>query len=217
MNQKNNLICLIGIDGSGKTTIAKSIAAYFRKKNFFYSIVKCGANVRFATAPLYLTCRICGYIPNYETNRKIHSSRYPEIHMLKTLSFFWTLAVYIDTLIIVTLRIKIPIFFGKKIISDRFIHDVLVELMISTRNYNIHKTKFGNLFLKMVKTYKVILIDADESIAFNRKKDVPSVEHLRIRKQLYLKLASDLDNILIVNGGKPIKEVTEKIISFINN
>ena len=50
----NNFICIIGIDGTGKTSIANNIVENDKKNRDSYSIVKCGANVRFATFPLYL-------------------------------------------------------------------------------------------------------------------------------------------------------------------
>ena len=212
--KKISFLSLSGIDGAGKTTIAKTISKKIEQKNSKPLIVKCGANIRFATFPLFLLFKMLGYVPSYGSGNKIHSSRYPEVFRFKLLSSLWTIAVLIDTFFIIFIRIKVPLFFGRVVISDRFVHDVIVELMIATKNDKIYETKFGFLFLKIAKPDIAFLVDIDEKIVFHRKDDVPSLDHLRIRRRFYLKLASNLENIIILNGNKSKEEINAIVGSY---
>lgn len=211
------LICLIGIDGSGKSAHAESIIEDMSKQNIRCKHVRCGAHIRFATMPLYYLCKLLKYTRQYETSRSyIHTPRFPEVHRNRVLLRLWPWAVLFDMFILSIVRIRLPMLFGNIVLSDRYMHDVLVELMVVTKNHNFYQTKLGRLFLSLANPNKLVMLDLDEEEAFKRKGDIPNIEYLQIRRRLYSKMAYDLGIAKVKTAG-PFDEVHAEIMDILKN
>lgn len=201
------LICLIGIDGCGKSTHILYFMNNLKNHGVRCKHVVCGAHVRFATLPLYFISGILGLNSKYKNiDRHIHTPLFPEVYRNIVLSAIWPWAVFIDTVIIVFIRIKLSLLTNSVVFSDRYVYDILVETMVVTKNYDLHRTKLGKLFLKLANPFKVIMLDIDENDAFKRKADIPDLEYVQIRRQLYHKIASDF-GIAIIDTNRAFEKV----------
>lgn len=204
--RKGKLICLIGIDGCGKSTHISHFMNSLKNRGVHCKHVQCGAHVRFVTMPLYLIASLLDLTPKYKNlDRYIHTTLFPEVYRNKFLSAIWPWAVFIDTLIIVFIRIKLSLLNNSIVFSDRYIHDVLVETMVVTKNHELHRTKLGKLFLSLAHPFKIVMLDMDEEGAYKRKGDIPDPEYLQVRRQLYHKIASDFC-ITIVDTNRAFDE-----------
>lgn len=209
--RKGKLICLIGIDGCGKSTHISHFMNSLKNRGVHCKHVQCGAHVRFVTMPLYLIASLLDLTPKYKNpSRYIHTTLFPEVYRNKFLSTIWPWAVFIDMVIIVFIRIKLSLLINSIVFSDRYLHDVLVETMVVTKDYELHRTKLGKLFLKLANPFEVILLDIDETEAFKRKADIPDLEYLQIRRLLYHKIASDF-GVIVVDSNKAFDDVHAEI------
>jgi len=113
-------------------------------------------------------------------------------------------------------KVTIPYMLGKNIICDRYIYDTIIndiaidmELPISETNNLIRR------FLKIAPEPAIaFLIDLPEEIAFQRKSDIPSIEYLRERKNLYLSIGSEF-NMIILNGAENPENIKETVLEIL--
>lgn len=210
-----HIVYLSGIDGTGKTSIANCMVKMQLKLGEKPVIVKCGANIRFFTLPFYVLGRCLNLNPIYPLKKRVHTSRYPDVHHSALLSKMFCLAVLADTIIVDLVRVRIPYHLGRSVISDRHVLDVLIELMIATGNTEIQRSFIGRQFLKLVQTKNVFLIDISEEIAYQRKDDVPSIEYLGRRRLYFLKLGQDINFVKVINGAQSVRQISEEIMYLI--
>ena len=79
---------------------------------------------------------------------------------------------------------------GKRIIIDRYVFDTVLNVSL-TANWppGITHRILGALLKILPRPNVVFLIDLPEVVAFERKKDIQSVEYLQERRHLYLEMA----------------------------
>ncbi|HHV34609.1 MAG TPA: hypothetical protein GXX59_03405 [Syntrophomonadaceae bacterium] len=128
---KGKLICIIGPDGTGKTTQANLLVDYLRQQSIDCEY-KWLRFHHFFSLPVLAVARLMGLsrVETLESGKKIG---YHEFHRSRLISTVYPCVLFIDTLFFMTLKVTIPIkLFGKTIVCDRFIYDTLVDLAIST-------------------------------------------------------------------------------------
>jgi len=195
MNKMPKLICIIGIDGSGKTAHARKLISEIKKSGsrckyvwfrepFFFSF------------PFMFLCRILGFVRKVSSqkNQIFIQHEYYE----KPIALIWPWIRLIDVIIFLSWKVYVPIWRGITVVCDRFIHDIIVDTMVDINDFSFHMTLPGQLVLKLVPpSAVVVLLDVDEKIAFQRKGDIPYLKYLTGRKKLYLSLATYLKILII--------------------
>lgn len=208
---KPKLICIIGPDGTGKTTQAKLLVERLRKEgiNCEYRWLRF---YHFLSLPLLALARLMGLseVKTLSSGRKIG---YHYFYKSKAISKLYPVFLFLDTLIFAILKVYIPIkLFKKTIICDRFVYDTLVDLMVSTGNYEIYNSIIGKLFVKLIpKNSKTIMLMADEDVLRQRRDDVREDKTLNLKIKLYREL-SDEFGLPVVNAGLSVDEVYLKIV-----
>ena len=75
--------------------------------------------------------------------------------------------------------------------------------MCETIDYQLPKRLAGRLLLSLIpKDSMLMVIDVAESIAYNRKHDISSINYLKERRKLYLTLAKTLSMPIIEGKGR---------------
>lgn len=205
---RRELICIVGIDGSGKTTQALRLFSDLKKTT------KCKylwlRSSYFFSLPFMFFCRTLGLVSLYilPNNKKRVKHHY---HRNKPIALIWPWIQLVDLLFLAALRIYIlSLFFF--VVCDRYIHDVLVDIMVDTNNRQLHKKLVGRLMLRLIRrSAKVLLLDVDEMIALQRKNDIANFEYLSVRRELYHTIATYL-KIPVIDGGQGFSLVYENII-----
>jgi len=206
-----NIIAICGIDGSGKTTQIELLEKHlsqssFRVKRIWFRWVA------LLSYPFLALCRLLGYTRWKTISRS--NVRYAErkFYMNKALARLWPWLFTLDTFIYSILHIKARRILGYTILCDRFIPDIIVDLMCETRDYRLPKRLAGRLLLSLIpKDSKLIIIDVSESTAYNRKYDIPSINYLKERRKLYLTLAKTL-NMPVIDGEREASKVHKDIL-----
>jgi len=207
----NNVICIIGPDGVGKTTHVTKIIDEFRERGYLYEYRWLRFH-HFLSIPALLFARIMGYT-EAETLPNGKKVSYHHFENSRMLCFLYPLLLWLDTLIFVTVKFYIPKYIlGRNIICDRFVFDTLVDLGLSINHKGIASTKIGKFFLRLApQNTVIILLIADKEELRGRREDVYYDRILEEKILAYKNLAAQL-NIPIIDANHRFEVVHKEII-----
>jgi len=212
--QKNFFICFTGIDGSGKTTLAKKTVISLGKNG-----VEC-SYVYNRYKPIILRPLI--FIGNFlffnksdkiYVNYTKHLTSKRKIFNIKILSVFYESILLFDYFFQIFFKIKLPLLLDRKIICDRYIFDTIVtDLAVDLEYSNEKIIRLLDFCFKLFpKPDLIFLIDILEETAFKRKNDVPSIDYLRDRRKIYLKISNKY-NMKIINGSNSLDKLEQIVL-----
>ena len=191
-------ICFVGVDGSGKSTYAKNIHKtryLWLRMNYFFA------------RPVLLYCRLTGL-----TRRPVVDGQKISIHDFHKSKVISTLVQYLhflDTAAAYFFKAFIPMaVFGKVIICDRFVHDVLIDFMMESRDFDLQNKVIAKLlFLLIPKNAKMLLLKTDIKNILQRKPDVVAYdENFEARFAVYDRL-DEIYDLEVVDNNRPQRQV----------
>jgi dTMP kinase len=220
MGHKNLLVCFTGIDGSGKTTISRKLVRSLNDKGFKFKYVYARINP-FISGPLISIGRwiflrkrdaFKDYFIYTDTKKKAIKE-----HIM--LSKIYQKILLFDYFLQVLFKVKFPLVFGESVICDRYIYDTVInDLLIDLNSRNLLNLLNSCLHI-FPKPDIIFLIDVPEETAFRRKSDIPSIEYLRERRKIYLKIGREY-KMKILDGTKEFerlqKEIENEVLNRIN-
>lgn len=212
-------ICIIGIDGSGKTTFANKLNNELNKdgieSQYVYGrvIPVISRVLMWAGRKFILKKKKSDIFDEYnkytsQKNKLLKNSFFSII-------FIWSLLF--DQIIQANIKIK-PILSKKKVvICDRYILDTVITDIAA--NLYFSKEKITTLTKRVFKFTPIpniiFLLDVSEEIAFKRKDDVPHINYLKERRNLYLDLVPAFQ-MEIVDGNKNLNELYNDVLKKLN-
>ena len=211
------LVCFTGIDGSGKTTLAKTVVKELRAKYGVNAVYIYGRIVPiisrigvFAIRHVIMKRASNSSKSNYSeySARKKKLLKNPLVRSLFEISFI------VEQIIQVLLKILPRMLVSDIIICDRYIYDTLVTDLGANLKYSPERLKRRlRLFEKFTpKPSLVFFVDVPEEVAISRKNDIPGIEYLRERRELYLHLIKEVSNIVVLDGTQSQNFLKNKII-----
>ena len=177
------LICFTGIDGSGKTTHANLLIKALRKRGHPCTYVWAAERPIFSYIFYGLT-RLLGYWREIKRDAYMDPLELAPPGIRDKFNLVWLCFLFLDFQIKTLFKVRIPLFFKKIVICDRYVYDLLMELMLS-RQYS---DRFCKLLLQTLPKPRVtFLMDVSEKLAHERHG--VSANILRRKRNAYLILA----------------------------
>lgn len=205
-----NLICIIGPDGTGKSTQAAHLLDTLRGQG-----IDCEYRwLRFnhlLSLPILIIARALGLseVVTLSDGKKIGYHYYWKS---KVISFIYPITMFLDTSLNYIVRVYLPIKLLKKtIVCDRFVYDTIVDIMISTGRSDPENWAFSNLFASIIPdSCMSILLTADAETLRERRNDVMQDKNLKDKIELYDKLGSKY-GLVKVDSSLPIPKINKII------
>lgn len=189
-------VCLTGIDGSGKTTLAAALRARLVARGVRAGYARCKyesilMNAAVAVAKWTLSRRgmnMNDFSERYQTKKALFQSRF--------LRRAYHLAIRISYVPQIWFKVRLPLMLGRSIVCDRYIYDTVVDLAADTGMSpdEAHQTALGYLRLAP-KPDLLFVLDVDGETAWQRnlaKRDHLTLHYIDERREIYLALAKRL-------------------------
>jgi len=207
---KTKLICIIGPDGTGKTTQAELLTKKFQQDG-----VKCKYQwlrfYHFFSLPLLLVAKMMklSEVVTLPSGKKVGYHYFWKSRFISTI---YPILLLVDTFIIINIKVYFPLkFLKKRIICDRFIYDTIVDLMISTNNPNLLNTKIVGYFSRLIPKKSItFLLLSNEEILRERREDIKYDKLLKLKIDYY-KILARFYNIITIKADLSIEDVQEII------
>jgi thymidylate kinase len=205
----NPIICFIGIDGSGKSTICKLLVKELKAKGIPSRYVY-GRFLPKLMAPVFMLTS--SLMP--EKHKKLNSknTRLANKRQLLSnpvISQIFILGVIIDQLFQIMQKITLQSLFKKEVIlCDRYFYDtVLIDLAIPCNLDSRKIVWFVNRYLPLFpKTSMVFFVDVPAKVAFERKNDIISMDYIESLSKSYRSTAKYFGATRI-DGTKKLSEI----------
>jgi thymidylate kinase len=202
---KAKLICFTGIDGSGKTTLAKELVKIMNERGIRYNYIY-GRLEPFMLKPFIWAGRKIflkgkDMFTNYTDYSRTKSSTIERHSFLFT---FYRHVLLFDYFIQLLFKVRLPFLLGKNIVCDRYVYDTVIT-DLSDMNYSVFEIRglIEKCFYVAPKPDSAFLIDLPEAIAYQRKEDTPSIEYLMELRKVYLDIGEEY-NMVILDGCKDL-------------
>jgi thymidylate kinase len=208
------LICITGIDGTGKTTLAKNVAGALQGR---------GERALYIYGRTYpLLSRLLMFLGRTLFLRK--SSPWKDYgqytaqkkNKMRNPLFVWvyTAAILLDYYVQIWLKLLPHLGRKRIVIADRYLYDTIISDLTVHLSYTQEQTaraiKRGLSFLP--KPWLTFLVDVPEEVAFARKDDVPHIDYLRERRGWYLQL-QQRPEVRLLDGQLPPQAVVEAVLA----
>lgn len=212
-------ICIIGIDGSGKTTMAKEIADLLKERGVSAQYVYARFQLILTKPVVFLANKIFLRDKKIRTEYSIRTNdKKTLIKKNRKLATVYRFLLLTDYLLQLAIKIKLPLLTGKTIVCDRYVYDtVLTDFAIDMGLSKDECLQLINKCFRFVpKPSVVFLVDASEEVAYKRKNDIPSIDYLKDRRSLYLGIA-DACGMIVLNGNQAPEEVFRECMRRLEN
>jgi len=210
--KKIPIIYIFGPDGSGKTTIAKKFAESLSNKN-------CKVVYRWMRFNHIISKLVNGIGRVTGLSEKIRYENvivgYHYYYKSSLISWMYIIATLIDLSLVYPFKILWPLITGKIVIMDRFIYDIMVDLMIDTGIGNLPQRWPGKLLRKFLpRCSESFYLKVDINLIHERRPDTIYDNTHDKKYDLYKKLSRDfklntIDNSLSIETA--ISNILNKV------
>lgn len=181
------MICFIGVDGSGKTTHAKSLVDYLLQQGYSAKYVRIASRPILSYAFMLLT-RILGYWHSVKKEAWTDPLEKAPPSM-KKLAILYRSLLFVDFEVTLLAKLRLPMYFTQVMICDRYVYDVIMELDLS----RLHSDNFNTWLLHIAPVpHKVFLAETPTSILAKRRANFP-VKLVQAKQNFYRALAKSLN------------------------
>ncbi len=205
MSRKGQLICFIGIDGAGKTTLAKRMDSAFKAEGlnsqYVYGRVTPFISRLFMGLGRILLLRrkkgdlFSDYNAYTTQKQKILKNGY--------ISRIYTWSLLTDQVIQANMRLRFKLLSGKTLFCDRYVFDTVITDIVPNLQLSPEDAMslISQLLNIMPEPDLIFLIDLPSEIAYSRKNDVPHISYLSERRKLYCLLKEKYDAKIVILDG----------------
>jgi len=203
---KNILLC--GPDGVGKSTIAVELKSLYRKKGIPVVIVWARFH-HYLQRAVNLFARMTG--KSYDVTYSWGRDNYHDYQGF--IGVIYIYAAFIDHIIFIVFFKKKMFMRGAFCIVDRYIIDIVADLIVDTNRPKLVFALFDRFISKELKNFNIFILECDVRIVESRRIDIKDDKKYLDKIKAY-KLISDKYSINKINTGvSSISENVQKIVN----
>lgn len=194
------IICLAGVDGCGKTTLAHWLNEYLSTEGVITKVVWSRFN-NYLSKPLLAITRLTGH--NYRKMIDGEKFGFHDFDGLPVYNRFFAMCQAIDVNIATYLKIKRPLGSADVLVCERGPWDTLVDVMADTGMKQLGSSLVGRLYTVQVRDNATVLyISRSYENIVNSRKELLHDHKMERKISLYSKLSIDRQWHLIDNNRK---------------
>ena len=204
MRTRSFLICFTGVDGSGKTTHAKSLIISLDEMGYSCKYVW-GASRPILSYAFFIFTRLLGYWKKTRKNAYTDPLEYAPRNIAEKLGMVYRFFLFLDFQIKISLKIRLPLILRKPVVCDRYFYDLLMELQLS----NVSSERFTTILSKTLPQPVItFLLDVPETLANQRRGF--SCEELGAKRRVFLQIGKFF-GFVIVDSSKDFSSNQKRI------
>jgi len=202
------LICFFGPDGSGKTTMAKTLAKEFEGRGF-------KVKISWMRGTHTLASLLARFLSKFTLFRGSDNPYY-RMAIPNSAKKIWQFIEFISVLPIMFTRFILPSSLGYTVIAERYIPDFIVWVSVTTDDPNYFNSFSARFLLALtLKTRIRIYVKADTRKLIDRRSDMdPSF----IKKSFtfYEKLAKSISSFTLDTTNRSVNESMNILLAFLD-
>jgi thymidylate kinase len=212
------IIYITGIDGSGKTTLAKNLEASLqnteRKARYFYA-----RHFPILMLPLKFLARATflhgtSQFGNYKVYiEKKKSQARKHRWLARFYAFIW----FVDYFLLTYIRLFPHFVTRRSLILDRYFFDTVINMCIMLDLPESKFLRLVNIFAKLFPSPEfVFYLDLPATVAFQRKDDIQSLQYLEERQECYRVLVR-VQRWITIDATRTVDQVKAEVLSHLAN
>lgn len=214
--KKGKFICIMGIDGSGKTTLVNRTIEIYQTQGTIFKYVWGAYELKLLRPCLLLGKKLLVKNKGSGSNYNAYVAELNTIAGYRGLGRCYCYATISEYLLQIIGKVSIPLLLRKNIISDRYLFDTVISMSVNLNLNQQWREKLLRALLKICPAPDILFfIDVPETVAFARKDDTPSIDYLKKRRELYKDIAAQY-NAIPLDGTRKIEQLNDDILAYIN-
>jgi thymidylate kinase len=211
---RGRLICFSGVDGSGKTSVARSLIDELEAAGVECKYVWL-RNARLLCVPFLALCYLTGFAKHVYIEGQRVGSYYFYKNQIVARLWLWISAL---DMFIVTLReVYFPLRGGLTVVADRYVIDACVDYQCDS-HINAGASYPFKLMLRLLpKRFLTVILDIDEEESLQRKSDSLNSDYVKQRRAAYLLMARKHDIPVINTASIGTRKVTQVVLDYALN
>ena len=203
------IICFFGPDGSGKTSLAKTLAKHLGTKGFKVKFSWMRGTHTFA----YVLAQVLSRFNTFNGP----DNPYYGISIPKKFTRIWQIIEFISVMPVILLRIILPSVAGYCVVSERCIPDFLAWISVTTNDKNyLDRIEAKFLLALSAKSNLKVFIVADLNTLLIRRGE-SNIGFINSQLKQYMEIAQIIDAFILDTTGKDVTNSSEQIKSLISH
>ena len=201
------IICFFGSDGSGKTSLSKTLAEKLEKEKFKVKLSWMRGTHTFASI-------LAIFFSRYKVFQGSDNPYYM-IAVPKTLRRLWQFIEFVSMLPVLLAKFLLPNALGYTVIAERYLLDFIAWVATTTNNHGYLTSIDAHFLIALTSKAKVrVYVTADFAELVRRRADTNPL-FIKNQQKLYAKLASAVGAYTLDTTNKSVNESAVTLFAFV--
>lgn len=212
--QRGQLICLTGIDGAGKSTLARAVSEELADRGYSacYTYGRYLPLLAYPVMELGRRTLLGG--SQQEGEYTEHQAEKEELFAGSTLRLGYEALVMLDYAPQLLWRVLVPLYRHEYVVCDRYFYDTLLTDLCGdvVRTPEEAVSKYRRFYSHLVpEPDHEFYVEIEPEVSMERKDDVPAIEYLEERKAFYDRFAEAFD-LTRLDGTDPPEHLVAAVL-----